>query len=69
MKSELKEQKALLFAEKHGIVEYHIKGVKMIFQVSYPIERSTCNCSVDLRTMEETRTCLKRYYKKSIYNN
>jgi hypothetical protein len=58
------EQKALLFAEKYGIIEYKVRKDKMIYYTSYPMEHMTYKCIVDLKIMKEARTHLKRYYKK-----
>lgn len=63
------KNKALLFAEKYGVVEYKVKNDSMIFYASYPMEHNTYKCNVNLKNMKETRTCLKRYYKEYTYNN
>lgn len=57
------EAKALWFAEAYGIVEYLVRGDKMIFYKTYPRERRTFKSVVDLNTMKETRTQVKRFYK------
>lgn len=57
------ETKAIQFAEEYGIIEYTIKGDKMIFYKTYPRERRTFKSVVDLNTMKETKTQMKRYYK------
>lgn len=54
---------ALVYAENHGIVEYHVKGNKMIYYSSFPLEHSTIKATVNLTTMTETREYLKGYYK------
>ena len=57
------EDKALRYAERHGVIEYHVKGDKMIYYVSYPLERSTIKVVVNLDAMEEDeRIRLKGYY-------
>ena len=56
------EQKALLYAEKHGIIEYHVEGNKMIYYSSFPLEQSTIEAVVDLDVMTERRKYLQRYY-------
>lgn len=57
------ENKALLYAEQYGIVNYNIKTSNMIYYINYPMEHNTYKCIVDLKTMQEKRICLKRYYK------
>lgn len=61
------KNKALIFAEKYGIIEYTVKTSKMTYYVSYPIE-GTYKCIVDLKTMKETRKHLKRYNKIGNFN-
>ena len=56
------EQKALLYAEKHGIIEYHVEGNKMIYYSSFPLEHSTIEAVVNLDVMEEKRRYLPKYY-------
>ena len=57
------EDKALRYAERHGVIEYHVKGNKMIYYMSYPLERATMKVVVDLDALkEEKRTQLKGYY-------
>lgn len=54
------EEKALLFAEKYGIVEYDVIGDKMIyFERFLEGEWITYKTTVDLKTMEETRKAIK----------
>ena len=62
METARNEQKALLYAEKHGIIEYHVEGNKMIYYSSFPLEHSTIEAVVDLDTMTEKRKYLRRYY-------
>ena len=57
------EQKALLYAEKYGIIEYHVEGNKMIYYSSFPLEHSTIEAVVNLDTMTEKRKYLRKYYK------
>ncbi|MCK2000845.1 hypothetical protein MZM54_05505 [[Brevibacterium] frigoritolerans] len=45
---------ALLFAEKHGIIDYKVNGSKMNYKETFNGE-GTYDCEVDLNTMEETR--------------
>ena len=62
METARNEQKALLYAEKHGIIEYHVEGNKMIYYSSFPLEHSTIEAVVDLDTMTEKRKYLPKYY-------
>jgi hypothetical protein len=63
------EHLALLYAEKYGIIEYTVKGSKMIYYVNYKeyahqvknYKGDTYKAVVNLKTGEETRTLLKRY--------
>lgn len=57
------ELKALLYAEKYGVIEYCVEGNRMIYYSSYPMEHMTYKSAVDLDSMEETRVALKNYYK------
>jgi len=57
------EQKALEYAEEYGIIEYKVKNNLMIKYHSFPYERTTYKSIINLDTMKETRTRLKRYYK------
>lgn len=54
---------ALMYAEDHGIIEYDWYNGEMIYYSTFPEELTTYKCVVDLRTMQETRTALKRYFK------
>lgn len=57
------EDKALRYAERYGVIEYHVKGNKMIYYMSYPLERATMKVVVDLDAMkEDERIRLKGYY-------
>lgn len=56
------ELKALQFAEKHGVIEYVVKGNKMIFYTSYEAEMRTYKSVVNLDTMKEDVEVMKRYY-------
>ena len=53
---------ALLYAEKHGIIEYYIKNNTMIYYSSFPIEHKTVKAVVNLDTLKEERKYLSRYY-------
>jgi hypothetical protein len=48
------EHKATLYAEKHGIVDFEIKGKIMIYKESFPTE-GVYEARVDLTTMKEKR--------------
>lgn len=65
MSMELKQHKALLYAEKYGIVKYIVKGNTMVYYVNYPqylkSKAYTIKATVNLNTMKETRQQLKRY--------
>lgn len=54
--------KDVVYAEKYGIIEFKTKGNRMIYYTSFPMERMTYKCVVDLETGKETRSPLKRYY-------
>ena len=55
---------ALCYAEDHGVIEYHVKGNKMIFYTTWECEHRTIKVVVNLDTRtEESRTELKGYYK------
>lgn len=66
-------QKAMLWAEEHGILEYRVNGKYLIYNVSYPAvacePRRTYQFKVDLdtgKTVESQQ--LKRYDPKGAYN-
>jgi hypothetical protein len=48
------EEAATLYAEKHGIIDFEIKGKVMIYKESFPTE-GAYEARVDLTTMKETR--------------
>lgn len=56
------EHKALLYAEKHGIIEYHVIGNEMIYYSSFPLEHRTIKATVNLDIMAEKREYLPKYY-------
>ena len=64
--------KALLYAEKYGIIEYTTTSSTMTYYISYPAylsnKRYTIKAMVDLNTMQEAREQLKKYNKIGIYN-
>lgn len=49
--------KAILYAEKHGIIEYQIENNSMIYYEKW--SNITYKCILNLDTMEETRKPLK----------
>lgn len=49
------EEKALLYAEKYGIVDYEVKGNQMIYFESFPLENTIYKAVVNLDTMQEKR--------------
>lgn len=57
------DHKALLYAEKYGIIEYHTEGNKMIYYSSFPLEHRTIEAEVNLDTMTENRRYLRKYYR------
>ena len=65
---QLNNNKALYYAEKYGIIEYVVKNSTMIFYTNYPGEHNTYKCIVNLNLFHESRTSLKKYYKKGNYN-
>lgn len=67
-----KEQKALEYAEKHGILEWKVKGNRMIYYVNYPEylsePRKTYKVIVRLDTMKEERQRLTKWNQKGNVN-
>lgn len=61
------EDDALLYAERHGILDYKVKGSSMIYYANYPKylaePRRTYKVTYNLKTRTETRTLLKRWSK------
>ena len=61
------EDKATQYAEQHGIIEYTVSGNKMVYYANYPAylsePRKTYKIMVNLNSMNETRTHLKRWNK------
>ena len=56
------ELRALRYAEKYGIIEYHVKGNEMIYYTTWIMEHATYRAVVNLDTMDEVRTLMSRYY-------
>lgn len=61
------KQKALCYAEKYGICEYKVTGNEMIYYKSYRMEHSTIKAVVNLDTMTETRSYMRRYYRPWVH--
>lgn len=68
-----RNQKAMLWAEEHGILEYRVNGKYLVYNVSYPAvacePKRTYQFKVDLytgKTVESKQ--LKRYDPKGAYN-
>lgn len=63
------ENKATLYAEKYGILEYTIINKNMVYYSNYLNEHVTYKVTVNLVAMKEnSRKPLKRYYKKGSMN-
>ena len=63
LNKEWREDNALFYAEQCGIPEYTVKGNNMIYYSSFPLEKATYRCIVDLNTMNEHREQMSKYYK------
>lgn len=57
------QNKALLYAEKYGVIEYSVHDDTMVFYTSYPMEGKTYRVTVNLDTCQEERVELAKYYK------
>ena len=72
MTKEQYEQKSLQYAEHYGVTEYTTASNKMIYYISYPQylnnKRYTIKAVVNLDTMQEQRTQLKKYNRIGVYN-
>ena len=67
------EEKALRYAEEHGILDYYVSGCKMIYYANYPAylakPRRTYKVVVNLYTgKEESRVRLKRWNRNGDNN-
>lgn len=61
--------KATLYAEKYGILEYTIINKNMVYYANYLSERATYKVTVNLETMKEnSRKKMSRYYQKGSVN-
>lgn len=71
-KTKYYEDRATLWAERYGIVEYKIQGNKMIYNVSFPQylyePHYTVQHTVDLNTFEENTKRLGKYDPNGVYN-
>ena len=70
-KTALHEKNALLFCEKYGIIEYTVNGNQLIYYRNNAIAQGiykTYKHTVNLDTMDETVTELKRINKKGFIN-
>lgn len=71
-KKEIYNKRAIVYCEKFGIVEYRINGNTLVYNQSYPAcscqSRYTVQHKINLDTMEETVTRLKRFDPKGYYN-
>ena len=66
--AEEKEQRALLYAEEHGILEWKIKGNRMIYYANYPEQKYTIKVTVRLDSMKEERQKLTKWNPKGNVN-
>lgn len=65
------EKRAILFCETYGIIEYQIKGDQLIYYRNNAIAQGvyrTYKHTVNLDTMKETVTELKKLNKKGFIN-
>jgi hypothetical protein len=67
------EDKAILWAERYGIIDYRIKGHYMVYNKSYPATMCephyTIQHTVDLVTMQELPTKKLKRFDRNGYNN
>ena len=72
MSTKEKEQKALEYAEKHGILDWKVKGNRMIYYSNYPEyltnQKYTIKVTVRLDTMQEERQKLTKWNPKGNVN-
>ena len=63
------ENKATLYAEKYGVLEYKIVGKSMVYYANQLNENTTYKVTVNLETMKEnSRKKMSRYYQKGNVN-
>jgi hypothetical protein len=69
---ERKELIALQYAEKYGILDYKVKGNRMIYYANYPAylsePRRTYKVTVRLNTLKEERQLLTKWNPKGNHN-
>lgn len=67
-----KVQRAIEYAEKHGILDFNVKGNRMIYYANYPAYLAepdrTYKVTVRLDSMKEERQLLNKYYPKGNNN-
>lgn len=67
-----KVQRAVEYAEKHGIIDFKVKGNRMIYYANYPAYIAepdrTYKVTIRLNTMKEERQLLNKYYPKGNLN-
>ena len=67
-----KVQRAIEYAEKYGILDFNVKGNRMVYYANYPAYLSEPNRTykviVRLDTMKEERKLLNKYYPKGNAN-
>lgn len=56
------DERAVRYAEQHGIIEFCVEGNTMIFYTSFPMEEMTYKATVDLNQLKETRKAMGKYY-------
>ena len=54
---------AIRYAEQNGICEFHLEDGKMVYYSSFPMEKATYRCEVNLEKMTETRVKIPTNYK------
>lgn len=67
------KERAIVWAEKYGIIEYSLRGHFMVYNKSYKADtfepHYTVQHTVDLRNMQELPTKrLKKFDRKGLYN-
>ena len=63
------KNKATLYAEKYGILEYKLVGKSMVYYANHFSERITYKVTVNLEKMKEkSREKMSRYYQKGNMN-
>lgn len=66
------QSKAIQYCEKYGVIDYKITPTQLIYYANYPAylydKRRTYKVTIDLSTMQEKRTLLKRWNVKGNVN-